>query len=312
MAVTTDPPTAFLQKVIRRVKNAVAQIRLGTWAKSRHGIAFCQTKCFVVIQVGGVHETPASVDLHVFEQPGYRSLMAPRQTIIDFLQLFGGVDVNRRGTVMRIHVCNECFQLLRRHRTQGVWCDANAAHYGLMFEDAFHQRIECVDTVDEALLARIGRCTAEGGVRVKHRQHGKTDSGSDGGGNDALGHLGAIRIRIALLIVMQVVKFGNTGIARFEHLDIKLRGDGLIVFGCDALKKPVHQLAPCPEIIATRPRSLGEAGHGALKCMRVQIGHARNDRSVGNLCIVWNGIGRDTNDQVAVDFYQDIATPAID
>ena len=179
--------------------------------------------------------------------------MAPRQAIIDFLQLFGGVDVNRRGAVMRIHVCNECFQLLRRHRTQGVWCDANSAHHGLMLEDAFHQRIKSVNVVDEALLARIGRCAAEGGVRVKHRQHGETDSRSDGACNDALGHLGAIDIRIAMLVVMQVVKFGNTGIARLEHLDIKLGGDGLIVFGCDALKKPVHQLAPCPEIIATRP-----------------------------------------------------------
>ena len=146
-------------------------------------------------------------------------------------------------------------------------CNADAAHRVFVLEYFVEQFIERVDILDKAFLAGVRRKTAESGVRIKHRQQGEADSRCCRSGNNALGHFGPVRIRFALFVMVQIVKLGNAGITGFEHLDIELRCNCLVVFRRDALQKPVHQLPPGPKIIAARPGALGETRHGALKCV---------------------------------------------
>ena len=111
--------------------------------------------------------------------------------------------------------------------------------------------------------------------------------------------------------MVQIVKLGDAGVTRLEHLDIKLRGDSFVVFGRDAREKAVHQFAPCPEIIVARAAFLGEPRHGALEGMRMHIGHARQQRTGHHFRALGRGIGVYFAYQAVVaDVDQHIAAPA--
>ena len=49
----------------------------------------------------GVDQAPARVDLRIVEQPFDRPRAGPREAILDFLRLLGGVDVDRPATRQR-------------------------------------------------------------------------------------------------------------------------------------------------------------------------------------------------------------------
>ena len=143
--------------------------------------------------------------------------------------------MNWRVTVVGVQMRDDGFQLLRRHRAQRVWRNAKSSYRRSMLHDAIEQRIERFHVVNEALLPRIRWRTAKSRMGIKHRQHRESDAGSHGRGNNALSHLGGIGIRIAALVVMQVMKFSDAGIARLQHFDVQLRRDDFVVFRRDAL-----------------------------------------------------------------------------
>src|SRR5579871_5649732 len=70
------------------------------------------------------------------------------------------------------------------------------------------------------------------------------------------------------------MKLAHARETSLEHLDIGERGDGAYIFGCKAVEKTVHHLAPCPEIVSGRASCLGETGHAALKGVAMDIGEA--------------------------------------
>ena len=92
---------------------------------------------------------------------------------------------------------------------------ADAANSALVLEDGVEQCIECIDILNKAFLTGVRRDAAKSGVRIKHRQQGEADSRCCCSGNNALGHFGPVRIRFAMFVVVQVVKLGNAGVARF-------------------------------------------------------------------------------------------------
>src|SRR6185437_13408593 len=92
-------------------------------------------------------------------------------------------------------------------------------------------------------------------------------------GNPA-GQLAGIGERYTAPIMVQVVKLPNLREAALQHLPVGQAGDGLELVGVDPLDELVHQLAPGPEAVASRPCPLGEAGQGALKGMAVEVGQA--------------------------------------
>src|SRR3546814_2066859 len=77
-----------------------------------------------------------------------------------------------------------------------------------------------------------------------------------GGGDHPFKQLGAVRIGVAVAIVVQIVEFANRGVARFQHLDIELRGDRPDLVQRQAVDETVHHLAPGPVAVvgAGRPR----------------------------------------------------------
>ena len=74
--------------------------------------------------------------------------------------------------------------------------------------------------------------------------------------------------------MVHIVKLGYRGVAGLEHLDVQLPGNDLQLFWADLADQPVHQVAPGPEAVVGVASNLGQPCHGALKGMRVQVGHA--------------------------------------
>jgi hypothetical protein len=75
---------------------------------------------------------------------------------------------------------------------------------------------------------------------------------------------------------MQVVELRHPGEARLEHLQVGQRRDRLEVVRRQPLDEAVHLLAPGPEGIGLGAAVLGEAGHGALEGVAVQVRQAGN------------------------------------
>ena len=75
------------------------------------------------------------------------------------------------------------------------------------------------------------------------------------------------------------MEFPHRRVAGFQHLHIELGGDGLDLLRRQAGNETVHHLAPGPEGIIARARALGEAGHGPLEGVAVQVCHAGDHRT---------------------------------
>lgn len=171
----------------------------------------------------------------------------------------------------------QCVEFLAGHRPQAV--RGNAQHGVIQavqrLGTALQQRGETVHVVDQAALRRVGRGTAEIGMRVEHRQQGQADATALRGGGDALGHLGAVGVRGAIGGMVQVVELAHAGEAGFEHFHVGLLGDGLHRFGLQVRQEAVHQLAPAPEAVTALPADLGQPGHAPLESVTVQVAQPR-------------------------------------
>ena len=224
--------------------------------------------------MGGVHQAPALVDIDVFIQPLQWPAATPGQAVVDFLLLFGNVDMHRAGLVAGSHDLGD---LLRGDRAQGVKAQPQALRR-LLGEQRRQLRVQVqvlLGAVDEATLPVIGRLPAETRVAVQHRQQGQADAGVGGGLADAQRQFGRVGIGLALGVMVHVMEFGHRGVAGLEHLDVQLARDDAQLLGADPAHQPIHQLAPGPEAIVGVAGHFRQAGHGALEGVRVQVRHAR-------------------------------------
>src|SRR3546814_8335430 len=72
----------------------------------------------------------------------------------------------------------------------------------------------------------------------------------------------------------------SSDVCSSDLIHLHLRCDSLDIVGGEQLEKTVHDLAPGPEIVRTlRPATFREPGHGALEAVRLDIGHARQQRA---------------------------------
>ncbi len=148
-------------------------------------------------------------------------------------------------------------------------------------------------------------------VLVLHRQQGQADAGLQGGGGDALGHFRERVIGHATGLVVQVVEFDVGGVTGFEHLHLHEGSDGLNLFWGELIQKAIHQLPPRPERIAgVGAAALGQAGHGALERVGMDVGGGRQqdaDAVAGG-----RGVRRDRGDAaIGAKGDGDIACPSI-
>ncbi len=130
--------------------------------------------------------------------------------------------------------------------------------------------------------------------------------------DDPARELGRIGVRLSLGIVMNVMEFGHARVARLQHLDVCLRCDCRERVGIDAVEERVHRGAPRPERVAVGACAARATGDRALERVRVQIRHARNQRSVDALGSLGRCAGLHGNDHAArIDVDPHVASPSV-
>ena len=78
-------------------EHAVAEIGFGARAQSDDAASCGEVSRFLPRHMGRVHEAPARVDIRMAEQPGDRPSATPGDAGVDFLALFGSMDMDRRA-----------------------------------------------------------------------------------------------------------------------------------------------------------------------------------------------------------------------
>ena len=314
MAVPADTPAPALFAKAVEGEDAVAKIPFRGRAQADHGAARGELLRLALGDVGAMCETPARIDRHVGEQPFHRALLAPCEAVVHFLDLLGEVDVDRRLAVYGGKTVYEVLQHRRAHCAQAVRRDTEA-HVRVVADLFFQRRDHSEDRKGrrrEALLRRRERLLAEIPVSVERRQQGNRNAGALRGEQMLLRHFDAVRVRLSVRRVVQIVEFGHRGVAVLEHLAVELRRDRADVIGPELLQKGIHHLAPRPEAVLGRAHALGEPGHGSLEGMRMHVRHARDHRPARGLgaCGIL-AAARRGDVAVVVDLDDDVPDPAV-
>ena len=253
-------------------------------------------------------QAPAPIDGRMFEQPLNRPPARPGDAFLDFLDLFGGVDMNRPP----FGEWRDCRQFVRCHGAQAVRGDTDIGPG--QFTDGNlrrgNQLGKLVDRADEPALAGM-RCGAtKGAVRVKTRQQCEADAGDVGGARNSRRHFGRIGIGRAIVVVMEIVEFPDARVALLEHLDIEQRCDGFRVFGGHFQCETIHCLAPCPERIRGVAACFGEASHATLERVTMQARYSRDGQLVAFIVGSRRHAGRHLRDGSTGHNHLHIVSPA--
>ncbi len=208
----------------------------------------------------------------MIEQPFDGTRSAPGHAVINLFQLLSDVQMQRRIWRKR----HEGGELLRRDGAQAMRRDAHSGSIQSPHRAAtrLEESCESVEIVDEAALPRPGRHAAEVTVRVEDRQQREPNAGILRRCSKARGEFTQVGVRFAAAIMMQVMKFTDSREARLQHLGKRKGADRLYIFRTQAFDKAVHEVAPGPETIGTRPRILCQSGHRALEGMTMHIGQS--------------------------------------
>ena len=278
MRIRTDAPGPAGFQVGAQREQSVTQVGLGGRA-DRHGCATVgHALDFGGGEMGGVHQGPAWIDGEVLQQPFHRARTQQRYAVLHFTDLFSDMD-------MHGHVAGQCRQHFAhrrfRHRTQAVEGATDAQAIILPRTQGFDQAQERIHTVAETLLARIQRAPVKTAGHVQHRQQSHADAGIACGSNQRPRHRGRIGIGAAIRLVMQVMEFAHAGVAGFQHFRIQLRGHRIGAFRGHARGEAVHGFAPGPETVLRLGLVFGQARHGALEGMGMQIGDAGQHPGTG-------------------------------
>ena len=243
-----------------------------------------------------------ALDLDRVEQQVDRPPAMGGQALLDLARLFGDMDVRREAVPGE----RRPLQIVQGDGAQRMGRDADIAgrHAG------FHQPRIGVAIADEAALRRRRRLAQEAALAIEHRQQGEADARRLGRRHDALRHLGHVVVGPAVGLVMEIVELGHRGEARLEHLHVGEGRDRLEVVRRQPLDEAVHRLAPGPEGIGLAAAPLGEARHGALEGVAVQVGqagHGHAGEALGRLAVGF----LDAGDDAMVYPDHDIAPPAV-
>ena len=255
-----------------------------------------------------MYQAPAPIDGRMFEQPLNRPPARPGDAFFDFLDLFGGMDMNRPGPA-QLH---DCRQFVWRHGPQAVRSDTNIGS-GQRADGRLcggSQLGKLVDRADEPALAGMWCGATKGTVRVETRQQCEPDSGDLGGSRNSRRHLCRIGIGRAIVVVMEIVEFPDARVALLEHLDIEQRCDGFRVFGGHFQCETIHCLAPCPERIRGVAACFGEASHATLERVTMQARYSRDGQLVAFIVGSRRHAGRHLRDGSTGHNHLHIVSPA--
>ena len=165
--------------------------------------------------------------------------------------------------------------------------------------------------IPEAKLRRLQRLAAAAAVPIEDRQQGQADPRLRRRRGDAVRELREMVVGRASRLMMDVVKLRHRGEAGLQHLHLGEGGDRFELVRPDPFEKPVHEPAPGPEAVARiGPSLLGQAGHGALKGVAVQI--RRRGQEDSDAASLRGRFGLDCGDAaVAGDLHPHAAPPSL-
>ena len=250
----------------------------------------------------------------MIEQPFDRPRGAPGEAVLDLKLLLGHMNMDRRRAVAGVERRHRLAEKLGRHRPQAVQGDADThiRVVAITRQQAVDQGHEIIRPMEETALAGAGLGAAETAMGVEHGQMGDADSRRFGRRDQPMGHFPRVVVGRAVRAVVQVMELADRRIAGFEHLHVELGGDGLHMVRREPLDEAVHDLAPAPETVAAGSGALGEAGHGALEGMAVQVRHAGNHRAGQAHRVARLGVRRHRR-QISVGGHRhaDVAGPAV-
>ena len=215
-AANAEPAT--LGQIVAEGENAVAKIGLGGLAQASDGAASRKPGTLGGVGVRRVDQAPPLIDLSVVQQPRDGRGAAPGNTVGHFLLLFRDVDMD--GFIARYCDCRG--QFVRRDGAQRMRSDAIA--------DSGAELGVFIERKDEPSLTFCRHGTAKLRVAIQHREKCEANPGIVGSGFDTMGQLSLIVVARPVRRVVQVVEFGDRGVAVHETFDIELRGDRLHIF----------------------------------------------------------------------------------
>ena len=141
-----------------------------------------------------------------------------------------------------------------------------------------------------------------------HGHVGQANAAVPGCGHDGVEH-DVVNV-LPRGVAVQVMKLGNRGESRVQHLAVGLSRNRGQRFGADAAGQFVHALPPGPEIItALRRALLGVSGEGPLKRVAVSVAQARNDAA--ELLFGKVRVRLDRGDTPAFDIEAYVVVPAV-
>jgi hypothetical protein len=260
-----------------QVDQAVTQVGLGAGADHHAGAGAAHRVDLCWRGMGGVHQVPAAVELHVLRQPVDRPPAGGGQAIVDLGGLLGDVDVDRA-----VVAGQRLGQLRDRRRPRGAQrMDGHAGRHQRLArsQHALAQRQHVGCRGGKAALVVAQRRLLEAGALVQHRQQRQADAGVGRGLHQCLAHRQPVGIGLAIGLLVQVVEFTHLGVAALQQLGIQLAGHGAQRVGRYPQCHGVHAVAPAPEIIVCAAAALGQAGKGALEGMAVGIDQTRQHRA---------------------------------
>ena len=253
---------------------------------------------------------PASVYRQQVQQIFDRTATAPGEAVLDFSGLFGNVDVDRTAACER----QDLVDLFDCRGAERVGCYADPGSWVAckMPAGAFHQAGEAVDVVDEPPLAGSGRKPAEAAMGVEDGQQRQADAGGRSSSHDAPGHFGGIVVGLASRIMVEVVELAQRREAGLQHLRTDQRPDRLDIVGRQPVEESVHGLTPCPETVGAFATLFGQAGHGALKGVAVEIGYAGHHDPAESLRGTQAGADRHIGNQArTIDLEHHVTRPTL-
>ena len=169
-----------------------------------------------------------------------------------------------------------------------------------------------IDIVPEAPLARIQRRTPETRMGIEYRQKRQGYARIRAGRCHSSCHLRRVGIGFARRLMMEIVKFADTGKAALQHLDKSHGGDRFHGGRIDRTDQLVHAIAPTPEIILfTAARLLRAPGHRPLKGMAMEIGQTWQRHGMALVLSDRANIGRNSADPAAGQTDPHVAGPAV-
>ena len=306
--IGADPKAPSCVEVFASPENAVAEIGFGDRAKPRDGARGGE-----VARLGGVHvrrvdQAPAAVDPDMLEEPAHRPLAERRDAVLDLADLLGGMDMDRPLAGER----DDIGEFGRRRRAQAVRRDADR-FVRLALDElpaGFEQAGVGADVGDEPALFRLRRLGPETRVCIEDRHEGQADARFARRGDDSPGHFCAIGVGRAVLRVMEIVEFGDGGVAGLQHFDIELSGYRLDIVRRHHQREAVHGLAPGPERVRARAPGLGETSHRPLKGVAVQVRESGNEDRMPLVALGCGDAGLDGSDPSGLDREPDVRGPA--